>query len=245
MNQKVNWKYEIQQYGTAFAAGLLFFAVLSVYIFFRRGYYDLYIANKAFAGTAAILLGIVLLLGPLSRLFAFPDKYVQYRKELGIVAFLLALAHGIISAFFLSEKFSRLLETFNWPLAFGVAATILLIAIFLISNDRAMNVLGRERWWKLQYWGARIVFIFVFLHTFIMKWPGWVSWYKAGGGKELVYPEWPGGGLLVGWFMAFVVVFRLAEFISPKLGKLAWYASIIALPMVYIATFLWARQFIK
>ena len=78
-----------------------------------------------------------------------------------------------------------------------------------------MTAIGRERWWQLQYWGMRITFVLVFLHVFIMKWGGWVKWYKVGGGKELVHPEWPGAGLLIGWFMAFVVLVRLAEFISP------------------------------
>src|SRR3989344_5610814 len=143
------WKYQFRQYGTALTAGVFWFGVLSMYIFYRRGYYDLYIANKVFAGAAAILLGLVLLIGPLSRLFSFPDRYVQYRKELGIVAFLLALAHGIVSLFFLPSKFplEKFVGTLNWPFVFGVIATAILIGIFIISNERAANALGRERWW--------------------------------------------------------------------------------------------------
>ena len=244
---EIDWEYQSQQYGVALAAAVSLFAILSVYLFFRRGYYDLYIANKIFAGAAAILLGIVLLIGPLSRLFSFPDRYVQYRKELGIVAFFLALIHGIVSFFFLPSKFplSRFLGTLNWPFVFGLVATAILIAIFFISNDRAMIAIGRERWWRLQYWGVRLVFAFVLLHVFVMKWDGWVKWYKIGGTSDLIHPEWPGAGLLVGWFMAFVVLVRLAEFVSPKLGRIAWYASVFALPVVYIATFWWGKQFIK
>ena len=241
----INWKYQCQQYGAALAVALFFFAILSLYIFFRRGYYDLYIANKAFAGASAILLGIVLLLGPASRLFAFPDRYVQYRKELGILAFFLALSHGVVSLLFLPNKFplARYFETLNWPFVFGAAATILLVAIFFISNDRAMNAIGREKWWRLQYWGARLVFVLVLLHVFIMKWGSWLKWYKAGGGGALARPEWPGAGLLVGWFLAFVVFFRLAEFASPKLGRFVWYFSIVALSVIFIATFWWGGQF--
>jgi len=108
-----------------------------------------------------------------------------------------------------------------------------------------MAAIGREKWWQLQYWGVRLVFVFILLHVFIMKWGGWVKWYQVGGSKELVYPEWPGAGLLVGWFMAFVVLVRLAEFIGPKPGRAAWYGSVILLPVIYIATFWWGRQFIK
>lgn len=244
---KINWKYQFQQYGAALAVTVLLFVILSVYLFFRRGYYDLYIANKIFAGVSAILLGIVLLLGPLSRLFSFPDRYVEYRKEMGIVAFFLAFIHSIVSLFFLPSKFplARFIEKLNWPFIFGLIATIILIAIFFISNNRAMNAIGREKWWRWQYWGARFAFALIFLHVFIMKWGGWVKWYKVGGGKELARPEWPGAGLLVGWFMVFVVLVRLAEFVSPKLGRTIWYVSVIFLPVIYIATFWWGRQFVK
>ena len=97
----------------------------------------------------------------------------------------------------------------------------------------------------MQYWGIRSVFLLVFLHVFVMKWSGWVGWYRRGGGKELIHPEWPGAGLLVGWFMAFVVLLRLSEFVSPKLRRVIWYVSSISLPIIYIATFWWGNQLFK
>lgn len=236
---KIDWKYQLQQYGMALAVTIPLFVILSVYLFYRRGYYDLYIANKIFANVSTILLGIVLLIGPLSRLFSFPDRCVQYRKELGIVAFFLALIHVIVSRFFLSSNLS------SWPFIFGLVATIVLVAIFFISFERAMAIIGRERWWKLQYWGIRFAFILVLLHVFIMKWGGWVKWYKAGGSGDLIHPEWPGAGLLVGWFMIFVIILRLAELAGPRFGRLTLYASVIVLPIIYIATFWWGRQLIK
>ena len=77
-----------------------------------------------------------------------------------------------------------------------------------------------------------------------MEWVGKMvpSWWES---KELVHPEWPGAGLLVGWFMVFVVFIRLAEFVSPRLGHAACYISAAVLPFIYIATFWWGRQFIE
>lgn len=243
---KINLRYQVLQYGAAVSAALPVFVVLSVYLFYRRGYYDLYIANKAFAEVSAVLFGIVLLIGPLSRFFSFPDKYVQYRKELGIVGFFMAFLHVIVSLFFLPARFplERYFASFNWPFVYGVLATLVLLLIFLISNDRAMTKMGREKWWRLQYWGMRIAFALTLLHVFVMKWNSWSSWYQTGGGKGLVHPEWPGAGLLVAWFMGFVVLVRLAEFINPKLGKIAWYLSVVTLPVIFIATFLWGQRFI-
>lgn len=242
-----HWKYQFQQYGAAVAPAILLFAVLSTYLFFRRGYYDLYIANKIFAGVAAVLIGIVLLIGPGSRFFSALGRSIQYRKELGIVAFFLALIHSIVSLFFLPSKFplSGLFGTLRWPFIFGLSATIILVAIFFISNDRAMAAIGGKRWWWLQNWGVRFAFLLTFLHVFVMKWNGWVQWYKVGGSRDLVHPEWPGAGLLVGWFMAFVVLVRLAEFGGSRFGRAVWYVSIVVLPAIYIATFWWGRQFMR
>lgn len=248
LEKTINWKYQFRQYGMALAAAVPLFVVLSVYLFFRRGYYDLYIANKIFAGVGTILLGIVLLIGPLSRFFSFPDRFIQYRKELGIVGFFLAFIHGVVSLFFLPTRFPFLNFSVifkSWPFTFGFAGLILLVAIFLISNNRAMKDMGYKKWWSLQNWGVRLVFIFIILHVFVMKWDGWVKWYKVGGGKELVHPEWPGAGILVGWFMFFVVIVRLSEFGGQKFARAVWYFSVAALPIIYIATFWWGSQLIK
>src|SRR3989344_6781103 len=98
---KIRQGRKFQPYIMALAISAPIFAALSVYLFYRRGYYDLYIANKVFAGAAAVLLGIVLLIGPLSRWFSVFDRYVPYRKAIGIVAFFLALAHAVVSFWFL------------------------------------------------------------------------------------------------------------------------------------------------
>lgn len=243
---KINWAYQFQQYGTAIGIALAIAVLFSFYLFFRRGYFNLYIANKVFANVAVVMLGIVLLLGPACRFFSAFDKHLQYRKEIGIVAFFLALTHGIVSFYFLPEKFPR--ERFftygRWPFVFGLSATVLLIAIFLISNQKALRAMGGKLWFRMQSWGVRTVFILVALHVGVMKWKDWLKWYNEGGSKELAHPEWPGAGLLAGWFILFVILIRLAELMSAKLGKAMWYLSVVALPVIYIFTFWWGRRFI-
>lgn len=242
---KIDWKNEIQQYGFATAVSAVFFVILSLFIYYRRGYYDLYIANKAFAGAAAIVLGLVLLIGTGNRLFSFSARFVQYRKGFGFLSCFLALAHGIISFFFLPSKFplSGYLGQVNWWFIYGLLATVAFIAVFVISNNWAMRALGGRRWWRLQSWGVRLAFMLVLLHVFVMKWQDWVKWYKSGGGPELAHPELPGGGLLVGWFLTIVLVIRIAEHVNPKLGRIVWYAGLLTLPVIYVATIWWGRQF--
>lgn len=244
MNAGINWRYHLRHYGAALAVAIPIFLAFSMYLFSRRGYYNLYIINKIFAGEAAVLFGIILLIGPLSRYFSMFDRYIQYRKELGIVAFFLAMAHGISSYFFLSDYFPKTAFAFSsWPFVFGLLGSIVLIIIFLISNNWMMNRIGARIWWPMQYWGIRIIFLVTALHVGIMKWNGWVLWYQNGGGTELMHPEWPGAGLIVGWFIAFVILVRLAEIVGPKFGKAVWYMSAIGFPLVIAATFWWGRQF--
>lgn len=228
-------KYQLKQYGAALAAALAIFLTLSVYLFFRRGYYNLFIANKAFAGAAAALLGLVLLIGPVNRLQGWGKTWLQYRKELGIVAYILAAVHVLIS---LPPWPWR----FNWPFVYGLTAIIVLSLIFLISNNFFQQRIGYKHWWRLQYWGIRLAFLLVGLHVFIMKWRGWVGWYKSGGASDLARPDWPGAGILVGWLMAFVVLIRLAEWLHPRIGRAAAYFSAAALPLIYVFSFWWGSQ---
>ncbi len=241
----IRWRYEIGQYGTAFGVALVLFILFSVYLYYRRGYYDLYIVNKIFAGDAAILLGLALLLGPLNRLFNAFDRYLQYRKEIGIVAFALALMHGLSSLFFLPDHFtwSRYLGSGLWPFLFGLACLIVLLGLFFISDNRSIKALGAKVWWALQTWGARLAFVLLALHVGIMKIPGWLDWYQNGGNPNLRRPDWPGAGSLVGMFLAFVVFVRLAEFGGKTFGRAIWYAGLILLATAYIFTFWWGRQF--
>lgn len=230
---------EFRKYSIVLLVSALLFIGFSEYIALRRGYYDLYIANKVFAGVAAINFGIIFLLGPLTRLFNFADHYLELRKEFGIVGFFLALFHVVASFFLLPQKFS--IEYFftrgMGPFIFGLIATILLIFTFIISFEKIINLLGRARWWKMQYWGMRAIFIFTVLHVFVMKWKGWVEWYQVGGGKGLAHPNLPGAGLLVGWFMIFVLLIRIAELFGRRAGRVMWYTTVIFLPLIYLFTF--------
>lgn len=234
-----NFKNEVYKYAKVVFLSSLLFVGFSTYISLRRGYYDLYIINKVLAGVAAIDFSIIILLGPLSRLFNFVDKHLQLRKEFGIVGMVLAVTHAVSSFFFLSNKFplTFYFEKQLLPFIFGLIAIAILIGLFIISFEKIIILLGRARWWKISYWGMRVLFALTVLHVFVMKWNGWVDWYMKGGTKELVHPEWPGGGLLVGWFVAFVLLVRIAELFGPRIGKIMWYLTVVLLPIIYFLTF--------
>ncbi len=242
-----DWKYQVQQYGTAVFVAIPFATLFSLYSFYRSGSYNLATVNTVLADTAAILLGFVLLLGPLSRMFNLFDKYVQYRKELGVMVFWLTVAHALISFFFLLDTFSittYLTDRF-WPSLFGVAGLLMLTALFLSSRTKIKAKLGPQRWWKFQNWGVRLVLVFTALHLGITNMNKWVAWYQQGDHAVLGHPEWPHTSLLVGWFLAFVILIRVIEPLDKHWGTAAWYASCVLLPTIYIVTFIWGQQFVN
>lgn len=237
---------QARQWTIAILTGWAVFAVLSTYLFFRRGYFDLYIANKAFGSASLIVIGIVLLIGPLSRLYQKFDSWIIYRKELGIVGFAAALAHTVISLFFLPDKFAfasffvfTSLNRGLVPFLFGAGSIILFSILTVISLEAIKRRIENDAWWRWQYWGVRIAFVLLFLHLVVMKYPGWISWYVQGGGKELARPFMPPGSIVAGSFGLFVLLVRLAELLETKIAKIIIPILTLSLIIFWAESFAW------
>lgn len=235
----------MHKYVVVFLVSGIFFIIFSMYLYLRRGFYDLYIINKILAGVAATQLGAVLLLGSLARMFNRFDVLLQFRKHLGILSFITALLHSLISFFFLRDHFplEKYIGHINIPFVFGLLAIIILTILFVISNDKVRRIISPQRWWKIQYIGVRVAFIAVILHVVLMKYQGWISWYQKGGSNELVHPEWPGLGMLIGFFVLYVLALKIAERISKSLGTYFIYLGTPALILMYMFTFIWGQMF--
>lgn len=220
-----------KQWLTAIFTALAAFSILVLYLFLRRGYVNLFIVNKSLGSAALVILGLVLLLGPLSRLYQRFDSWILYRKELGIMVFVLAVLHAVISFFFLSERFSLryYLQVQPVPFFLGLGAVIVLITLFVLSFERFIALLTQERWWRWQYWGVRLVGVLALLHLVILKYPGWVSWFSRGGGNELARPFMPPASLMIGLLGIFVLLVRLSELLSIKAGRLLTVLLFVAL----------------
>ncbi|MEK9151590.1 MAG: hypothetical protein AAB547_03080 [Patescibacteria group bacterium] len=195
----------------------------SLYLFIRRGYFFdapptadmLYVPNKAIVGTGTVLLAFTFLIGPIVRYFDRFDKWLGYRKEIGIVGGFFVFFHAIISYSFLPLKFPQSrLDLDSLTFGAGLLGTLLLIFLFIISFKKAVELIGASRWWFLQRWGLRLVILFTLIHVYSMKWAGWMKWLKQGGGTptaELANPWMAGLGILVMLFVTWVVIVRLYE----------------------------------
>ncbi len=185
-------KEDISRWTKSLLIALIIFSLFSFYLFERRGYYNLYIANKVFGSTAAVLAGITLL-------FA---KGMTIRRHLGLLAFALALIHVVLSILFLPNKFPVSWFMEEWlPITFGVLAVITWAYMAYISRNQKIKEMGSDVWKKRLSIAGQTAFVFVFFHLVVMKYEGWIIW--------LANPNFPPASLFVLLVMLIVIAFRV------------------------------------
>jgi len=117
-------------------------------------------------GKLAILTYVITLIPGIAKRFEINLMPVTvillYRRQIGILMFLLALTHMVMSGMFLA------------PLPFvivGMIAMIILFLLFVTSNDFCVKVLS-SHWHKLQKFTFGAMF-FIFLHLVLIRF----SWF--------------------------------------------------------------------
>lgn len=200
------------------------------YAVVRYGVEGLSSLNKSLATSTMFLLGIVLLLGPLSRLFTLFDHAFKYRKELGVLTFFTGAAHVYLSMFPLARRgpwgfyASQPLSAYA-----GLAGLIIMFILLLLSNVVVERAIGTRVWWKLQYWGARLAFIAVAFHMIVLKYSGWGSWFAdRGAGSTQGVASLPPLAILATVFVAFVLIVRLSELFGPRAARTITQLSFVA-----------------
>lgn len=195
------------------------FVLFSVYLYLRRGYFNLYIANKVFGSSAAVLAGYTLAIGPLSEKYAELKRYAGGRKELGLIAFYLALAH-IGASLMQQSRFSFPSWYLDeWiPVVFGLIAIGVWYYMKHISNKEAIQKAGFDIWRKRLSLYGKIAFLAVFLHLVIMKYTGWSRWFQGltKQSPELLNPSYPPASLFVLLAITGVIIYRIIHDYGPQ-----------------------------
>lgn len=210
---------DLMRFIVATGVSVVLTAVFTWYSTARIGVFSLSVLNKSLADTSLTLLAMVLLLGPLSRLYDLFDEWLPYRKEFGISSFLLGAVHLYLVMFPLARRgpfgffVARPTEAYT-----GLAGLMVMLFLFIISFEFIKKMLGIKQWWRLQYAGARIAGIAVLLHLSVLKYPEWTKWL-SGKATNLAIPSFPPANLLVGLFGGFVLLVRLSEFFGAKVAK--------------------------
>jgi len=224
------WSGEsIRQYAVAAVVTVLTVLLVYRYAAMRYGVEGLSTLNKSLATSTLFLLGIVLLLGPLSRLFTLFDHALKYRKELGVLTFFTGAAHVYLSMFPLARRgpwgfyASQPLSAYA-----GLAGLIIMFILLLLSGAAVEQAIGTRMWWKLQYWGARLAFVAVAFHMIILKYSGWGPWFAdRGAGSTQGIASLPPLTILATVFIAFVLIVRLSELFGPRAARIVTQASFL------------------
>lgn len=199
----------------AIVISLIVVLILSVYLYLRRGYYNLYIINKVFGSTAVVLTSITLLIGPL-RSISFIAYLMTIRRHLGLSAFVFAILHVIFSLA-QTERFTW----FSWygnewiPVSFGVLALGVWVYMTFISRSSKIKEMGTEVWKKQLSFSGNLAFLAIFLHLTSMKYIGWIRWWNGEVKQtaELANPQYPPASLFIFALMLIVIVYRVFSFL--------------------------------
>jgi methionine sulfoxide reductase heme-binding subunit len=129
---------------------------------------------------ALILLVITLWIGPWTLLRGRRTPVSSdLRRDIGIWAGILGVLHTVIGLcvhlrgrpwlYFVYQhseghRFPLRHDMFGFANETGLVATIILVLLFVTSNDYALRRLGTPRWKQLQRWNY-VLFLFAFLHT--------------------------------------------------------------------------------
>ncbi len=142
----------------------------------------LYLSNKAFALTSAVLIGLSFILGPLARFW--PKTYVPHlylRKHLGVVGFGVAAIHALISLLIFTPAYygrffdgdtQKLTFMAESSMLFGILAFLIFTGISITSLPPMQKHMHPEQWLFLQRMGY-LAYVFVLFHVALMGWGGW------------------------------------------------------------------------
>ena len=152
---------------------------MSFFVASRSDMQPMHAWNRAFADVSLLYLALIILFGPLSRLFTVLRKLIPWRRMVGIWAALTAFAHVfIIFNGWIEWNFARLFFIFtpvggDWIIhpgfalanTIGIVGLIYFLLLLATSNDKSETLLGLKAWKYVQN-KATTLYLLVVLHTF-------------------------------------------------------------------------------
>lgn len=176
----------------------------------------LFIANKAIALSATVLIGLSFLLGPLARFW--PNQFSPHlylRKHLGVLGFGVAALHSLMSLVLLNSAYypkffsagGRLNLIGETSMLFGILAFLIFAAVSITSLLPLEKHMHPDQWKFIQRMGY-LAYVFVLAHVAIM---GFQGWFKS--------ESWQFGlasiSLISALFIIFVLLMRTLVIIFP------------------------------
>ncbi|MEY3470729.1 MAG: hypothetical protein RLZZ223_79 [Candidatus Parcubacteria bacterium] len=161
---------------------------------------------KGFTNTGYFLIGFSLLLGPVAKFWNSFDKFLHYRKQLGILGFIYVLIHGFVGTIIYVIPNPSLLWTNYWAVALGILSLYLLFICYAISEIIVIKVLGPKKWRRLLRYLSYAAFILATIHIYLAKLSVWQGYINS----NVIFPPL---SLILFSFGIFVLAFRFYVFV--------------------------------
>lgn len=148
---------------------------------------------KGVTHAGLILIALSLLLGNIAKFWNRYDKFLHYRKQLGITGFYYVLAHGQIATILYLLPNPGLLRT-EWPsFLTGLLSLYVLAVCMEISEIWAIRKLGSKRWRRTIRYLSYTAFVLALVHIGWIRWEEWALYTQdmipALGSGLLILPQ--------------------------------------------------------
>ncbi|MFV2001344.1 MAG: ferric reductase-like transmembrane domain-containing protein [Paracoccaceae bacterium] len=191
--------------------GSLAFSVAVLFVFWawRPEWSPMHRWNRAFADASLVVIAVVMVLGPLSRLWRRATVTLVWRRELGVWGFVAGLVHAVIILFgWVNLEWQRLFgfefhpelqqyvmfdKGFGLGNVIGVLALIYGLLLVLTSNDISQRWMGMSIW-KFFQQGAYILWALIVAHTAYFLFMHFLDFHRQTPEPNAL--QWPFVGLI-------------------------------------------------
>lgn len=184
------------------------FMIFNLYEYFYSREFSMITVARATAGVGALMIGFSFALSGLAYFFNFVDRILGYRKNIGLVGYYFALAYCWMLLFVDPDKYLySFFENFiSWDFTLGLGAMAIFTFMAIISNNKAMKIMGVSTWRR----GLRLGYLAITLlvvRTVILEGDYWRKWFQAPAGLPPLH-------MLVTILAFGVILLRLAMAVS-------------------------------
>ncbi|MDA1317005.1 MAG: ferric reductase-like transmembrane domain-containing protein [bacterium] len=190
---------------------IILLIVISGYYFVQSSSFTGQTVNRIVADLSILLIGISLILSSVCYFWNFADKYIIYRKHMGLVGVGYMILHIVLSTVLPNyAPFPGYYLTDARIMSFtaAVLGTIIFALMGIASNRFAIQEIGPQLWRKLMRVGF-IGFAFTLYHFSSKGMPYWSLWFM--GESRSVIPSF---GLIVFMFGLVVIGLRIALWVA-------------------------------
>lgn len=187
---------------------LFIFDIFFFYVFIASGPFTLLSTSNVIAATAAIMIGSSFALSGLCYYFTILDRYIFYRKYLGLIGFWLALLYSTMLLFVNPERyFYGFFENIgSLDFILGLSAMTIFTMMALISNKWAMLKIGPKNWRRLLRLGY-LAYGMLVIRAFDLEKDMWTQWLQMPGGLPPVR-------LVISLFAVLIILLRISLIFS-------------------------------